>query len=419
MKALIVGRIIAGAGGTGIYLGGLNIISRLTTANERPLYMAGLGVVWGIGTILGPVVGGAFADSSATWRWAFYINLVAAAICVPIYFWAIPSMDPQPGKNGLGKLKQLDWMGGILNAGIYATYVIGITFGGTSWPWNDDRTIAIFVVCGVLIIIIVLQQRYLVFTTLEQRIFPATFLLSRTFVLQFVNVSCTSASLFIPVYYIPIFFQFTRNDTALDAAVRLLPFIVIYIFSMMCNRILLPKLGYYMPWSLATGVLVTIGGALMFTLSATTSSASVYGYSVLIAIGTGLTTQAAYSILTIKVVTDTRFGPHMIADAIGFLNMAQIGAIVHCLAISGTVYQNLAFQYLSQYLAPFGYHGKEIASIVTGTKSVTFIHAPEGVKVLAIEALVKAISHIYVLVITAGALTLVCSVLMKREKLFV
>jgi MFS family permease len=69
MNALIVGRVIAGVGGAGMYLGLLNLISINTTIRERPAYMGGIGVVWGIGTILGPVIGGAFADSSATWRW--------------------------------------------------------------------------------------------------------------------------------------------------------------------------------------------------------------------------------------------------------------------------------------------------------------------------------------------------------------
>jgi MFS family permease len=44
-----------------------------------PVYNAGMGLFWGIGAILGPVVGGAFSDSSAKWRWAFYINLPLAA----------------------------------------------------------------------------------------------------------------------------------------------------------------------------------------------------------------------------------------------------------------------------------------------------------------------------------------------------
>jgi MFS family permease len=75
MDAIIVGRVIAGVGGAGVYVGGLTYISVLTTPNERPIYLAILMSVWGFGNVLGPVVGGSFATSAATWRWGFYINV--------------------------------------------------------------------------------------------------------------------------------------------------------------------------------------------------------------------------------------------------------------------------------------------------------------------------------------------------------
>ena len=91
MNALVVGRVIAGVGGAGMYLGTLNLITLLTTFKERPIYMGGVGIVWGVGTILGPVIGGSFADSSATWRWAFYINLLFFAGMLPALLF-VPSM---------------------------------------------------------------------------------------------------------------------------------------------------------------------------------------------------------------------------------------------------------------------------------------------------------------------------------------
>jgi MFS family permease len=70
MNALVVGRVLAGIGAAGMYLGTLGLISIFTTLKERSIYMALIILAWGTGTILGPVIGGAFADSSATWRWA-------------------------------------------------------------------------------------------------------------------------------------------------------------------------------------------------------------------------------------------------------------------------------------------------------------------------------------------------------------
>lgn len=67
--ALVVGRVIAGIGGAGLYLGALNYFSVYAEPKELPLYNALIGLSWGVGAILGPVIGGAFSVSSATWRW--------------------------------------------------------------------------------------------------------------------------------------------------------------------------------------------------------------------------------------------------------------------------------------------------------------------------------------------------------------
>lgn len=56
MTTFIVGRVIAGVGGSGMYSGALSYIALLTSLKERPMYMAGVALVWGLGSVLGPVV---------------------------------------------------------------------------------------------------------------------------------------------------------------------------------------------------------------------------------------------------------------------------------------------------------------------------------------------------------------------------
>ncbi|KAF7906992.1 uncharacterized protein EAF01_004579 [Botrytis porri] len=76
MNAMIVGRVMAGIGGAGIDLGALDYLSKFTPPRTRPIYNAILGISFGLGNILGPVIGGAFANTPALgWRWSFYINL--------------------------------------------------------------------------------------------------------------------------------------------------------------------------------------------------------------------------------------------------------------------------------------------------------------------------------------------------------
>ncbi|KAJ5630785.1 MFS general substrate transporter [Penicillium longicatenatum] len=114
----------------GTYHALLNLVTVNTLELERPTCLSLTGMVWGLGTVLGPMVGGAFELYS--WRWAFYINLLFGAIILPALVSIIPSNHLVPGVSTRHKLATFDWLGTILS-------IVG---GGT--------IIALFIVSGVL-----------------------------------------------------------------------------------------------------------------------------------------------------------------------------------------------------------------------------------------------------------------------------
>lgn len=138
------------------------------------------GLAWGSSTVLGPVIGGAFTISSAGWRWGFWINLCIGAACLPVYIFLVPSKDPRPELPwmSLQRVRSVDGVGFILLDGIFVSLLMGINFGGLIYPWNSGSVIALFVVAGVLIVVFVIQQTWILGTTLEARSFPLQFLVS-------------------------------------------------------------------------------------------------------------------------------------------------------------------------------------------------------------------------------------------------
>src|SRR5688572_18725193 len=102
----------------------MTLVSHTTTIQERPMYIGGTGFIWGLGTILGPIVGGALADSSATWRWAFYINLPIGALFAPVYLFLLPSPDPRPGATIKERLLSIDWIGAPLMMGAVVSFTM-------------------------------------------------------------------------------------------------------------------------------------------------------------------------------------------------------------------------------------------------------------------------------------------------------
>ena len=220
------------------------------------------GLVYGIGIVCGPIVGGAFAQSSATWRWGFYLNPVIGGVFAPVYLFLLPNFDPKRGQAFLMRLRGIDYMGALLSIGTLVSIIMAINFGGTLYAWDSPQVIALFVIAAVLVTAFALQQRLSFLTTEADRIFPVQFLAKKEALLLFVLSSASNAGGYIPLFYIPLFFQFTRGDGALSAAVRLLPFMFLYSSTVITNGALMSKFGVYQPWYVVGSVLLLIGGAL-------------------------------------------------------------------------------------------------------------------------------------------------------------
>ncbi|PQE19585.1 Aurofusarin rubrofusarin efflux pump AFLT protein [Rutstroemia sp. NJR-2017a WRK4] len=415
MTAMIVGRAIAGMGGSGMYFGVLVLLSVSTTIRERPTYIGFTAISWGIGTVVGPAIGGAFAQSSATWRWAFYINLVIGAVFSPVYVFLLPSFDPKPKATVSERFLMIDWLGIVLCAGALASLVMGIDFGGVQWAWGSGSSIALFVVAGVLLVAFGAQQTFLILCTEKTRLFPIHFLKRRSLVVLFILNSCASSGLFVSVYYIPLFFQFTKGDTAVHASVRLLPFVMILIFVIILNGAVMTKLGYYYPWYFLGGTFELAAGALMYTVTVHTSTAAIYGYTVLMAIGVGAYNQAGYSVVQAKVKPDE------IPYALGYMMFSQLGGIVLALGMAGAIFVNKAVQGLTELLP--GTDSEIIKASIAGTSSELFQTLPADQVEPALAVIVKAIDDVYILLIAAGGIAVIGAALLKvsaflREKLF-
>ncbi|KAI4270175.1 MAG: hypothetical protein LQ337_006846, partial [Flavoplaca oasis] len=344
MNAMIVGRVIAGIGGNGMYLGVITLLSVNTTPQERPLYLSMVGLVFGSGTCLGPIVGGAFAESSVIWRFAFYINLIIGGIFAPVYIFLLPTFDPQKGMPYSQRTRGFDYLGAVLSVAMLICIIMPINFGGVLYAWKSGAVIALFVIAGLLIISFLVQQTCTLLTTVDDRLFPIHFLKIKEAVLLFILALAANAAGFIAIYYIPLYFQFAKGETPLTAAVKLLPLIVFISVTILVNGALMGKFTYYQPWYVVGSILVLIGGVLLSRSNVDTSEAMIYGIEVLIGIGCGTHIQAGYAI--IQVVVE----PAMISYAITYMMVAQILGITLGLSLSGAVFVNTALDSLSSLL---------------------------------------------------------------------
>lgn len=141
---LLVGRCIKGIGGGGITTITQVIFCDIVPLRQRPKNFAAVLLAYAIGTIIGPVVGGAIADNT-TWRWCFYLNLPICGIgfVVAGLFVRLNAV----AKLTLGeKLRRIDWLGVSLFMGSVTSFLVGVSWGGVQHPWDSAATLAPIIV---------------------------------------------------------------------------------------------------------------------------------------------------------------------------------------------------------------------------------------------------------------------------------
>lgn len=157
--ALIVGRAIAGLGGAGIFSGAMLIISKTVPLRQRPTYTSLIGAMFGIASVVAPLIGGAFADK-ATWRWCFYLNLPLGGVTVFFiaFFYQSPRRTAKPNSTLRAQLNQFDVFGTLLFVPSIVCLLLALQFGGSKYHWANARVVVLFALFGVLFVGFVLVQ---------------------------------------------------------------------------------------------------------------------------------------------------------------------------------------------------------------------------------------------------------------------
>ncbi|WKT47224.1 Major facilitator superfamily [Fusarium oxysporum f. sp. vasinfectum] len=409
IQALIIGRVIAGIGGSGMYSGTLTYVSVLTNQQEKPAYLAGSTVVWGIGSVLGPVVGGAFAASSATWRWGFYINLPIGAIFAPAYFLLFPSTDPNPNKTLAEKLRLVDWINAVAFLTGSACLTVALTFGGVVYSFHSGTIIALWTVTGVLLVAFIVLLKLHPLVSKENRLYPLHFFKEWILINMQLQVFLSSGIILAMTYFVPLYFQFIKGDGALEAGVRLLPLIMFMVAVSMLNGFLMPKYGLIPVWYIGGSALALIGSALMYTINDTTSNGKVYGYNILVGAGAGCYIVAGFAIMQSLVPT------HEIANAVGAMTISQDLGMVLFLAISGSLFHNVAVDKVGNALPTAS--DTDIGNLIAGTSSAVFKALSEDEKAVVIPEIASAMRSIWAFFMAAAALSFVCACPLMKAKL--
>lgn len=153
-NAFIAGRAVAGMGTAGLFSGSIVILSYTLPLRKRPAAFGLIGGMWGISSVAGPLLGGAFSDApNPGWRWCFYINLPigAFAMAAIFFFLKINRVDNPEGLTFLERILRLDLAGTAMLIPAVICLLLALQWGGTEHAWNSSVIIGLFVGFALMI----------------------------------------------------------------------------------------------------------------------------------------------------------------------------------------------------------------------------------------------------------------------------
>ncbi|KAJ5522626.1 MFS general substrate transporter [Penicillium frequentans] len=407
ITAVIVGRALAGSGGSGIYVGTISMITGMTTAKEQNQYLNIVGMAWSLGTILGPIIGSAFADSSATWRWAFYINICVAAVAAPTCIWIMPSAPPSVSLEFMDVVKAFDHVGAVLFLGSVVSTVMLLGFGGVVYSWGSSQMIALYVVTAVLWIIFALHQKFHILTS--DRVFPVQFFKDPLMIGLWIWTIVAISDIVVTIYTLPLFYQFVLHDSSMRSAVYTLPFVASVVVSAGISGGLLPKFPWYKCWFIWASALLLISNGLLSSIHTHTSRAAICGYSIIQGFGVGPVIQLGYTVGQLKRPQAAR------KDVTAFFSCAQMGGLALSLGIATSVLINHATEEISSILPDVPL--SEIRGAIDGVGSSLLATLSEHVRAQVTNAVTESVCSVFYLNIFGAGLGFLIALPLKLDKL--
>lgn len=284
MTQLIVFRAIQGIGGGALFTTAFAIIADLFPPRERGKFAGLFGAVFGLASVLGPVIGGYFTDHGtihlghhviAGWRWVFYLNLPLSLLSL---FMIIVKM-PKLSHRAAGAI---DWAGAALLIATFTPLLLALSLGGHDYPWSSPRIIGLFAFSAVALVLFLLAER-----AARSPILPLDLFANKVFALSNLAGFLISMSFLGVVTFLPLYMQLGMGHDATTSGLLILPLMGGLIVASTVAGRLVTRTGRYKPFMIVGASLLLLGVFLLSQVGPETGMVDLSWRLALVGLGLG------------------------------------------------------------------------------------------------------------------------------------
>ncbi|KAG0347520.1 hypothetical protein BG004_007597 [Podila humilis] len=327
MMMLIVGRGIAGVGAGGLMAMVFIILSDMLDMRERGKYLGFIGAIFSFSSVVGPLMGGAFTDH-VTWRWSFWINLPFCGVSMLFIFFNLDL--PTPKGSLAEKIKRIDFLGSFILLVAVVLILLPLNWGGSTYEWNSGIVIGMLVAGFAAAGIFILVE----WKVAKEPILPVHLYKIRNLWSTYGSLFFSGMSFFGLLFYLPLYFQVVKNESATVGGLETVPFVVGIVITSISSGIWVLKKGTFHRFPAIGNFFFIAGTCLCLLFERNTQRVVTIVVLLVCGLGMGFTMQA--STLAVQAAVKPKYMATVTTSVQFVRSLGQVFGV----AIVGTIFNN-------------------------------------------------------------------------------